>query len=139
GGVIGLCVAFAATQRGCRVVVIDRAAEGTEDGCSFGNMGMIVPSHFTPLAAPGMIGVAWKCLGNPRSPFYIAPRADWELARWCWRFFCAATARRAARAMPLLRDLSMASREHFLAWLRGDESGRSLEGRRGAGVDLVQR
>jgi len=41
--------------------------------------------------------------------------------------------------MPLLRDLSIASREHFLAWLRGDESGRSLEGTRGAGVGLVQR
>ena len=26
------------------------------DGCSFGNAGMIVPSHFVPLAAPGMVG-----------------------------------------------------------------------------------
>jgi D-amino-acid dehydrogenase len=118
GGVIGLCVAYSAAQCGCHVTVIDRGAADARDGCSFGNMGMIVPSHFVPLAAPGMIGPALKCLGNPRAPFYIAPRFDWELVRWGWRFMRAANARRVSRAMPMLRDLHLASRKWFVEWSR---------------------
>ncbi|MEI8282734.1 MAG: FAD-dependent oxidoreductase, partial [Armatimonadota bacterium] len=52
-GIIGLCSAYYARQKGFDVWVIDRDAEGT-DSCSTGNAGMIVPSHFVPLAAPGM-------------------------------------------------------------------------------------
>ena len=44
------------------------------DGCSFGNAGMIVPSHFVPLAAPGMVALALKWMWNPESPFYMKPR-----------------------------------------------------------------
>ena len=48
-GIAGLCSALHLAKRGHRVTVIDRSAEERE-GCSFGNAGMIVPSHFVPLA-----------------------------------------------------------------------------------------
>jgi len=51
-GVIGLSTAYYALRKGHRVTVLERAP-AARDGCSFGNAGMIVPSHFTPLAAPG--------------------------------------------------------------------------------------
>jgi len=42
---------------------------------------MVVPSHFVPLAAPGMVALGLKWMWNPESPFYIKPRLDPELAR----------------------------------------------------------
>ena len=47
---------------------------------------MIVPSHFVPLAAPGMIRLGLKWMWNPESPFYIRPRVSWDLLAWLWRF-----------------------------------------------------
>ena len=66
GGVIGLSTAYYCARRGWRVTVLDREAAGHE-GCSFGNAGMIVPSHFVPLAAPGMVALGLKWMWNPES------------------------------------------------------------------------
>lgn len=108
-GIIGLCSAWYAVQRGLRVTVLDRrSAEG--DNCSFGNAGMIVPSHLVPLAAPGMVSLGLRMMAHPESPFYIKPRLSWDLVAWGLRFCRAATHRHVARAAPLLRDLHLASR-----------------------------
>jgi len=48
--------------------VLDRNPE-QRDGCSFGNAGMVVPSHFVSLAAPGMVALGLKWMWNPESPF----------------------------------------------------------------------
>src|ERR1700734_2678051 len=77
GGVIGLSVAHACARRGHRVIVIERARE--QRGASLGNSGMVVPSHFIPLAAPGMVALGLQWMWNPESPFYIQPRFDWDL------------------------------------------------------------
>ncbi len=111
-GVIGLSVAYYCARRGHRVTVIDRNPE-QRDGCSFGNAGMIVPSHFVPLAAPGMVALGLKWMWNPESPFYIKPRLDAELLSWAWKFWRAATPGHVERSAPLLRDLSFASRDCF--------------------------
>jgi len=112
GGVIGLSTACYCARRGHRVTVIDRNLE-QRDGCSFGNAGMVVPSHFVPLAAPGMVALGLKWMWNPESPFYIKPRLNWELMSWAWKFMRAANAAHVARSAPLLRDLSFASRACF--------------------------
>jgi D-amino-acid dehydrogenase len=114
GGVIGLATAMACQKAGHEVTIIDREP-GPEDGCSYGNAGMVVPSHFIPLAAPGMVALGLKWMWNPESPFYIKPRLDWDLMRWGWHFMRAATAERVARAGPLLLELSLASRAAFVA------------------------
>ena len=74
---------------------------------------MIVPSHFTPLAAPGMVAMGLKWMWNPESPFYIKPRLNWELAAWAWKFMRASTKEHVARCAPVIRDLSFASRALF--------------------------
>ena len=111
-GVIGLSSAYYAARRGHRVTVIEREPE-QRDGCSFGNAGMIVPSHFTPLAAPGMVALGLKWMWNPESPFYIKPRLSRDLLDWSWKFWRAASEEHVRRAAPLLRDLSFASRTCF--------------------------
>ncbi len=111
-GVIGLCTALYCARRGMRVTVVERKPRD-RDGCSFGNAGMIVPSHFIPLAAPGMVALGLKWMWNPESPFYIQPRLDLDLLRWGLHFWKAATKARVDAAAPVLRDLSLLSRECF--------------------------
>lgn len=113
GGVIGLCTAYYALQRGHRVTVLERG-DPEHDSCSLGNAGMVVPSHFVPLAAPGAVALGLKWMWNPASPFYIKPRLDADLVSWGWKFFRAANAAHVARSAPLLRDLSLASRAAFV-------------------------
>ena len=110
-GVIGLSIAEQCARRGHRVTFIERAPE--QRGSSLGNAGMIVPSHFVPLAAPGMVALGLRWMWNPESPFYIQPRLDWDLIAWAWRFWRASTRERVERAAPLLRDLHLASREAY--------------------------
>ncbi len=51
GGIIGLSSAYYLVKSGHKVTIIDKG--DLTDGCSFGNAGMIVPSHFIPLAGTG--------------------------------------------------------------------------------------
>lgn len=111
-GAIGLSVAVYAVRKGWQVTVVERNSE-SRDGCSFGNAGMIVPSHFIPLAAPGMVALALKWMWDSRSPFYIKPRLSSELLGWAMKFWRAATPGHVRRSAPLLRDLSLASRLCF--------------------------
>jgi D-amino-acid dehydrogenase len=104
GGIVGLCTAHELVATGCTVTVLE-----AEAGSSLHNAGLITPSHFVPLAAPGIVRLGLKWMFNPDSPFYIRPRFDAELLAWLWHFNAASTARRAEKAMPLLRDLSFAS------------------------------
>ena len=111
-GAIGLSVALHCARKGHRVMVLEsRGAQ--RDGCSFGNAGMIVPSHFVPLAAPGMVKSGLKWMWNPESPFYIKPRFNGELLDWAIKFWRAASAEHVRRSAPLLRDLNFASRALF--------------------------
>lgn len=117
GGVIGLCTAYFCAKRGHRVTVIDRGSE-SDLNCSYGNAGMITPSHFVPLAAPGAIRVALKWMWNPESPFYMKPRLDRRLVAWAWMFNRAATVKHVNEASPLLLQLNLASRELFVQLAR---------------------
>ena len=111
-GVIGLSTALYCARRGMRVTIIDQKPR-LRDGCSFGNAGMIVPSHFIPLAAPGMVALGLKWMWNPESPFYIKPRLDLDLMSWGLHFWKAATKARVEAAAPVLRDLSLLSRQCY--------------------------
>lgn len=115
GGIIGLSTAYAALQRGLHVTVIDRIPLGG-DNCSVGNAGMIVPSHFIPLAAPGVISQGLKWLRDPESPFHVKPKLSWDMFLWGLRFYLAATKEQVRQAGPLLRDLNLASRELYSQW-----------------------
>lgn len=111
-GAVGLCCALALRERGFEVTVVE-GDSAAGDGCSFGNMGMVVPSHFTPLAAPGAIGLGLRWLLDPGSPFHIRPRLDPALFSWIIHFARAANREHVARVGPVLRDMLLASRELY--------------------------
>ena len=58
-------------KKGWDVTVLDKT--DLSDSCSYGNLGMIVPSHFVPLAAPGMVAQGIRWMFNSKSPFYVKP------------------------------------------------------------------
>lgn len=112
GGVIGLCSAYYALNRGMRVTVWEREAE-KGDNCSLGNAGMVVPSHFIPLAAPGMLAKGLRWMFNPESPFYVKPRLSPALMRWGWLFYRHANSKHVDACKRLLLDLNLQSRALF--------------------------
>jgi D-amino-acid dehydrogenase len=126
---VGLSTAYHAAGKGHQVTVVDRASPENE-GCSFGNAGMVVPSHFVPLAAPGAVGLALRQMGSLESPFYVKPRPSLELLGWGFRFWRAATAEHVRRSAPLLRDLHLASRAVYQEWNEhwGDRFGWTTNG-----------
>jgi D-amino-acid dehydrogenase len=107
GGVIGVCSAHYLAERGCAVTLLEKADICA--GASFGNAGLLVPSHSIPLAAPGVMAQALRWMLNRESPFYIRPRLDRDLIGWLWKFGAACTAENLDRALPILRQLSYAS------------------------------
>jgi D-amino-acid dehydrogenase len=111
GGVAGLWCAYHLQNAGRQVLLLDR--NHFEDGCSFGNAGMIVPSHFIPMASPGIIAQGIRWMFKKESPFYIRPRLNLELAQWLFLFYKASTERNVSNASALLRDLHEESRESY--------------------------
>lgn len=108
GGIVGLCSAYYLHKAGHRVTLFDQGP--IADGCSFGNAGMIVPSHIIPLAQPGMIAKGMRWMLKSTSPFYVKPRLNADLMRWGWLFYRHSTPEHVARAIPVLRDLSLLSK-----------------------------
>ena len=111
GGVVGLCSAYYLAKAGHQVTVVDQS--DMEDGCSYGNAGMIVPSHVIPMAQPGMISQGIKWMFDSKSPFYVRPRLSGELLSWGLSFYRHATKEHVEKAMPALRDLSLFSKELY--------------------------
>jgi D-amino-acid dehydrogenase len=111
GGVIGLCSAYYLVQNGHKVTIIDRSSG--QEGCSFGNAGMIVPSHFIPLAAPGMLEKGIRWMFDAESPFYVKPRLDWDLLSWGIKFYQSATQKHLEKSAPALRDISWLSKKLY--------------------------
>jgi D-amino-acid dehydrogenase len=114
-GIVGLCTAYFCARKGHRVTLIERGGPHRE-GCSFVNAGMVVPSHFVPLANPGMVQRGLRWMWNSESPFYVKPRLSADLLGWGWKFYRAATRAHVERAAPVLRDLHLASRDCYREW-----------------------
>jgi D-amino-acid dehydrogenase len=111
GGVIGVTSAYYLALDGWEVTLLERGEICS--GSSYGNAGLLVPSHVLPLAAPGVWWQGVKWMLDPDSPFYIKPRLDPALWSWLWRFRAACHPDRVKQAMPLLRELSVQSLELY--------------------------
>ena len=109
GGVIGLCSAYYLQKEGYDITVIERG--DITDGCSFGNMGYMSPSHFIPLASPGIISQGLKWMLNSTSPFYIKPRFNFDLMQWGYHFWKNSTAKKVDQNAPHLNAILQLSRQ----------------------------
>lgn len=110
-GIIGLSSAYYLQRSGWEVTVLDKG--DLSDNCSFGNAGMIVPSHFVPLAAPGMLEKGIKWMFNSKSPFYVRPSLNMELISWGLKFMKSANRQQAENAAVPLRDISLLSKDLY--------------------------
>lgn len=108
GGIIGLCSAYYLQKDGHAVTIIDRG--NITDGCSFGNMGYMSPSHFIPLASPGIIAEGFKHMLSSSSPFYIKPRLNAELLQWAWHFYKNSNIATVKKNAPNLNNILQLSR-----------------------------
>lgn len=111
GGIVGLTSAYYLQKRGYEVTILDKG--DITDNCSFGNAGMIVPSHFVPLAAPGMIKQGIRWMFNSKSPFYVRPSLNGNLINWGLKFMKHATAKHVSQSAVPLRDLSLLSKKLY--------------------------
>ncbi|MFT3980177.1 MAG: FAD-dependent oxidoreductase [Ferruginibacter sp.] len=109
GGFIGLCSAYYLQKAGQEVTVIER--NDITDGCSFGNMGYMSPSHFVPLASPGIIAEGFKYMLSSSSPFYIKPRLNLDLLQWAWHFYKSSTEKKVKASAPHLNNILQLSRQ----------------------------
>jgi D-amino-acid dehydrogenase len=111
GGIIGLSSAYYLTKAGHQVTIIEQS--DLKDGCSFGNAGMIVPSHIIPLAAPGMISKGIRWMFNSSSPFYVKPRLSGDLIKWGYQFYRHANKHHVSKSIPALKELSLFSKVQY--------------------------
>ncbi|WP_445747500.1 NAD(P)/FAD-dependent oxidoreductase [Polaribacter sp.] len=111
GGIIGLSSAYYLQKEGFQVTVIDQS--DFSSGASYVNAGYISPSHIVSLAAPGMISKGLKWMLNPASPFYVKPRLDMDFLKWSLAFKKSATASKVEKSMPVIKDITVFSRQLF--------------------------
>ncbi len=126
-GVIGLSAAYYALKEGYQVTVLDRSRPD-EGNCSSANAGMVVPSHFIPLAAPGVISKGLRWLLDKESPFYVRPRLSLELANWGWLFCQHANQEHVDAVRHLLCELNLESRRLFHELANEDNFGLQSRG-----------
>lgn len=112
GGIAGLCSAYYLLKKGVSVTVIDKS--DLLDNCSYGNAGMIVPSHFIPLAAPGIIAKGVRWMFDKKSPFYIKPTLNPSVLKWGYQFWKHATARHVSDSAPYIKALNELGKAEYL-------------------------
>ncbi len=111
GGIIGLSSAYYLQKSGHQVTIIDQT--DLKNGCSWGNAGMIVPSHFVPLAAPGMISKGIRWMFNSSSPFYVKPRLNKDLINWGYNFYKKSNQAQVEKSAPALKEISQLSKSMY--------------------------
>jgi len=116
GGIIGLSSAYYLQQSGHTVTVIDKT--DMRNNCSYGNAGYVCPSHFIPLATPGIVKQGLKWMFNATSPFYVKPRLDINLINWGLKFMKSATPEKVEAAAIPLRDIALLSKHLYEEWVK---------------------
>ncbi|HUZ60208.1 MAG TPA: FAD-dependent oxidoreductase [Hanamia sp.] len=108
GGINGLCASYYLQKSNHEITIIDRG--NISDNCSFGNMGFLSPSHFVPLASPGIISEGLKYMLNSTSPFYIKPRLNLSFLQWAHSFYKNSNQKTVEKNSPHLSNLLNLSR-----------------------------
>jgi len=111
GGIIGLSSAYYLLQQGHQITIIDKT--DMLDGCSYGNAGYVSPSHFVPLASPGIVKQGFKWMTNSKSPFYVQPRLSKSLLNWGMKFIKSATKEHVESSAIPLRDINLLSKQLY--------------------------
>ncbi len=120
GGIIGLCCAYYLQKDGHEVTLLDEGPEDSQN-CSTGNSGLIVPSHFIPLASPGMIQYGLSQMMHDGSAFGVRSPFDSGFLKWAKLFAIACKRNKIDLLAPLLMDAHLASKALYLE-MEGDSN-----------------
>lgn len=158
-GIVGICSALSALERGLTVTVIDKGGPG--EATSFGNAGIISPWSCVPQCTPGVWKNVPKWFLDPMGPVKIRWRDVFSILPWTTAFLRNAnpeTVEKIADSMDaLMRDNVSAYRRflagtgkedliadsHLVAIYRGDtrpdtsETAWRLRTERGATVEFI--
>ena len=111
GGIVGLSCAYYLLKDGHQVTLIDKS--DMTGGASYVNAGYLTPSHIIPLASPGMMAKGIKWMFNSSSPFYMKPRLDLDFIKWAWYFSSSSTKSKVEKAIPLIKDINLLSKDLY--------------------------
>ena len=111
GGSIGLFSAYYLHKKGYDVTIVDK--HDFTNGCSFGNAGLIVPSHISPMASPGYVRNGIKMIFQPNAPLKLKMPPSTDMIRWIARFCFAATKSNVEKSIPVLREICLFSQSLF--------------------------
>ncbi len=113
-GVIGLSIAYELIKEGHSVEIIDQGSPG--EGCSYGNAGMIVPSHFVTLPSPGVVAKALRWMTYSTSPFSVRLSLTRPSLDFLWKFYLHANRVHSEKHMDLLVKMHLHSRGIYQDW-----------------------
>lgn len=119
GGIIGLSAAYYLQKAGHHVTIVDQSS--MDAGASHVNAGYISPSHFIPLASPGVVRQGLKWMFDSSSPLYIKPRAEKEFLSWLRAFNKSCRMANVNKSMLPLKEISLLSQRLF-AEMRASEN-----------------
>ncbi len=126
GGVIGLSAAWHLQQDGHQVTILDDRP-GDEANCSTGNAGMVVPSHFVPLAAPGMVSTGLRLMFEKQGPLAMNWGAP-GMIPWARAFMSRSNREHVISRAPLLLEMHRRSRARLLEWAQVADFGLVTKG-----------
>jgi D-amino-acid dehydrogenase len=108
---VGLSTAWFLQEAGVGVTVYERHHVGA--GASWGNAGWLTPALTAPLPEPAVLRYGLRAVLSPRSPVYLPPRADRDLARFLAGFARHSTARQWRRGMAAYLPVNARALEAF--------------------------
>lgn len=131
-GLIGCSSALHLLESGFEVTIVERDHDG-QSAASFGNAGMVVPSHFVPLADPAMLRLGMKMMLHRKAP--LSAHWNWATLGWMAAFFRFAKYRHVEASMPILSEFALRSRDLTASFASQHESLQWQE----AGLSMVCR
>lgn len=114
GGVIGLFAAYFLNEKKYAVTILDSGLIPGQQASSFGNAGMVVPSHFLPLATRAKLTEGLKSVFSSNTSIGLSLKANKDYFNWLLQFYKSTSPRSIQEKSELLAALSLESRELFL-------------------------
>lgn len=124
-GAVGLSTAWFLQEHGLRVSVLERRSVSA--GASWGNAGLLTPSHATPLPEPGVLRYGLRAVLDPASPVYVPFSPDPRLLRFLAAFALHTRPRRWRLSMRALVPLNRRALAAFEALAAGGVGVRARE------------
>jgi D-amino-acid dehydrogenase len=116
-GIVGVCCGLFLQEKGFQVRIIDR--DGTVEGASSGNAGILSPWSCVPESVPGLWKSVPKWTLDPMGPMAVRWRYLPRLAPWLLRFLGAGRSERIAPIADALHALYNTTIDLYESLLRG--------------------